>query len=173
VSHNSQGAQSITDTLSDMLTTHHQETPLIWGDEPASIGLLHDSVGQVRDARGVDDSDQVELDAPGLQTIQRAGAATQHYRHQTDNQLVEQAGPQALLDDGDPHEGHVLSRSSGPRLLDGAFDAVADEGVGRTCRHRVGDAMGQNEQRDAGQRSNDVNPSRSVPRVGRAVQIKG
>jgi hypothetical protein len=82
-----------------MLTTHHQETLLLWGDEHAWIGLLHDSVGQVPDARGIDDSDQVKLDAPGLQTVQRPGAATQHHRHQTDNQLVEQAGPQALLDD--------------------------------------------------------------------------
>ena len=52
----------------------------------------------MRDAWGVDDSDKVELDTPGLQTVQRAGAATQHHRHQADDELIEQAGPQALLD---------------------------------------------------------------------------
>ena len=53
---------------------------------------------------------------------------------------LEQAGPQALLDDRGSHEGHVLTCCGGPRLLDGAFDAVGDEGVGRiTCRDRVWD----------------------------------
>ena len=73
-----------------MLTTYHQETLLIWGDEYAWIGLLQDSVGQVGDARGVDDPDEVELGAPGLQAVQRAGAATQHHRDQADDELIEQ-----------------------------------------------------------------------------------
>ena len=50
----------------------------------------------MRDAWGVDDPDEVELDAPGLQTVQRAGAATQHHRHQADHELIEQAGLEAL-----------------------------------------------------------------------------
>ena len=103
---------------------------------------------------GVDDSDQVKLDAPGLQALQWAGPVTQHHRHQADDELIEQAGSQALLDDCRPHEGYVLARSGGPGLLDGALDAAGDEGVGRiTCRHRVGDVVGQDEQRDAGHRS--------------------
>jgi len=43
--------------FSGMLPTHHQEPLLIWRDEHAWIGLPQVSVGQVRDARGVDDSD--------------------------------------------------------------------------------------------------------------------
>jgi hypothetical protein len=42
-----------------------RETELNWGDEHASVRLFDDSVGQVRDARGADNPDEVELDAPG------------------------------------------------------------------------------------------------------------
>ena len=65
---------------SGMLT--YQETALSWGDEPAWIGLLQDSVGQVGDARGVDDPDQA------------------------DDKLIEQTGLEALAHDRHPHEGH-------------------------------------------------------------------
>jgi hypothetical protein len=108
----------------------------------------------VRDAWGVDNPDQVELDAPGLQTVQRAGAAAQHHRHQADDELVEQTGLEALTHDRRPHEGHVLARSRGLGLRDGALDAVGDEGVGRlTCRHGIRDLVGQDQQRDAGHRA--------------------
>jgi hypothetical protein len=44
-------------------------------------------------------------------------------------------------------------------LLDGALDAVGDEGVGRiTGRHRIRDAVGQDEQRDAGHRAAPAPP---------------
>src|SRR5215218_10883376 len=81
---------------------------LSWGDEHVWIGLLQDSVAQVGDARGVDDPDQVKLGAPGLQTVQRAGAATQHHRDQADDELIEQAGLEALPGDRRPHEATSL-----------------------------------------------------------------
>jgi hypothetical protein len=85
----------------------------------------------MRDAGGVHDADQVKLDAPGFQTLQRAGAATQHHRHQTDDELVQQTGLQALLHEAGAHQRHVLPRSGGLGLLDGALNAVGDERVGR------------------------------------------
>src|SRR6266540_433644 len=100
----------------------------------AASGLLHDSVRQVGDARGVDDPHEVELDAPGLEAVQRASAATKHDRHQVDDELVEQSSPEALLNGRCPHEVHVLARCSRPRLLDGVFDALGDERVRRIAR---------------------------------------
>jgi hypothetical protein len=93
------------------------------------MGLPQDLVRQMRNAGGVDDAAQVELDAPGLESIERAGAVTQHHRHQTDDELVQQAGPQALLDDRRSHEGHVLTRSGGLTQL--ARDHHADRLISR------------------------------------------
>jgi hypothetical protein len=62
----------------------------------ADGGLLHNSVRQVGDAWCVDDQYQVQLDAPRLETLQQADAATEPGRHQMDGQQVEQTGPEAL-----------------------------------------------------------------------------
>jgi hypothetical protein len=94
------------------------------------MGLSQDLVCQMCNAGGVDDAAQVELDAPGLESIQRAGAVTQHHRHQTDDELVQQAGPQALLlHDRRSHEGRVLTRSGGLTQL--ARDHYADRLISR------------------------------------------
>src|SRR6266545_4531700 len=76
----------------------------------------------------VDASGELQLDA-GLETVQQADAATQQHRHLVDRELVEQAGPQALLHDVRPHEGYLFLTGGGPRLFDSTFDPLGDERV--------------------------------------------
>jgi hypothetical protein len=54
---------------------------------------------------------------------------TQHHRHQTDDEFVQQAGLQALLHDRRSHEGHVLTRSGVLTQL--ARDHYADRLISR------------------------------------------
>ena len=128
----------------------------------------------MRDTRRVDDLKELHLGAPGLEPVEQSHAATEHDRHQVDGQNVEQAGAQALLNDRGSHQAHVLAGGSRPRFLDGTFDTIGDEGIGRlTGRHRFWDAMGDNEQGNTWQwslpapRVRDV--VRPAPRDDRAV----
>ena len=83
-----------------------------------TTGLSHDSVRQMRDAWGIDDPDEVQLDAPGAECI-----------------------------------------------LDGVLDAVSDKRVRRiTGRHRVGNAVRHDEERDAGHGSTPAPRIRHVVR---------
>jgi hypothetical protein len=58
----------------------------------------------------IDDPDEVQLDAPRLQTLQQADATTEHHRHQIDHQLVQQASPQTLLHQLRPHDEDIPPR---------------------------------------------------------------
>src|SRR5712691_11358584 len=58
-------------------------------------------------AWGVNDPAEVELDAPVGETIQQPVAATEHNRHQIDDELVEQTGTYGVLNDVRPHESHI------------------------------------------------------------------
>jgi hypothetical protein len=103
------------------------------------------SVGQVRDAWGVDDSDQVELDASWLQAVQRRvpRPSTTGTRLMTSSSSDRSGGPGAQ---STPPSGPRPCRSGDPGLLDGELDAVGDEGVGRiTCGHGIRDVVGQDE----------------------------
>jgi hypothetical protein len=82
----------------------------------------------------IDDPDEVQLDAPRLQTLQQADATTEHHRHQIDDQLVQQAGPQALLHQLRRHDEHIPPRGSEPRPLDRALDTLGDKRVRRIAR---------------------------------------
>jgi hypothetical protein len=91
--------------------------------------LFEDSAGQVGDAWRVDDAGEFQVHWFGV--VEQADAAAQYEGHQVDDELVEQASAQALLDDCCPHQDHVLAGGCRPRLLDGALDPACDIGVGR------------------------------------------
>ena len=96
--------------------------------------------------------------------IEQPHAAAKQHRDQVNLDLIQQPGPQALLDGGGAHQADVLAACRRPCLRDGAHDAIGDEGVGRLAgRHGLRDVMCQDEQRHPGERA------RSSPCVGYVV----
>jgi hypothetical protein len=73
------------------------------GESPgAADPLLDDPIGQVRNARGVDDPDDFQVCGAGLQAIEQPDTAAEEGRHQFDGEFVEQPAAQALLNDRCP-----------------------------------------------------------------------
>src|SRR5215210_7167613 len=80
--------------------------------------------------------------------LEQSDTPSEQNGHQVDVYLVEKSGPYALLRDARGAHGDVLVPRDRSRLLDGALDAVRDEGEGRSFvdplfGNRVGDDEGR------------------------------
>ena len=101
---------------------------------------------------------------PASSPSSRRTGPAQDLGHQADDELVEQPGPDALLDDARPHQVHSLPVGHRPRLPDRRLDATGHERVRRVaCGHRSGRPVSKDNQRQAGYRAS------SSPGTGHVV----
>jgi hypothetical protein len=149
---------------SDVFATHQQETPLIWGDEHALIGLLPDSVGQVRDAGASTTRTRSNSTLPSSRPSSRRTPRPSTTGTRLMTSSSSRLARRHCCTSCPPHDEHIPPSGSGPRLLDRALDALGDKRIRRIpYRHRLGHAMGHDKQRDAGHRA------ASAPRLGHLV----
>jgi hypothetical protein len=103
------------------------------------------------DTGGVDRVDGLELDLLGdaWVEVEEADAAAEEDRDQVDFDFVEEAGFDELLDRLAAGDGNVLVARRRAGLLEGALDAVLDEGEGRPSLldERIAGAVGKDEDR--------------------------
>jgi hypothetical protein len=84
-------------------------------------------------SRGLDHLGSFQLDLPGAVMVEQSDSIAEQHGHQVNLHLVEKPRSYVLLSGiRAAHHGDVLATRRGSRLLQGAFDAVGDEGVGRS-----------------------------------------
>src|SRR5215211_7303014 len=74
----------------------------------------------------------LQVDRPGAEVVEQADAAAEQDGYQVDVDLVEESRPDALLHDARGAHADVLVAGDRFRLLEGAFQAVGDEGERRS-----------------------------------------
>ena len=79
--------------------------------------------------------------------VQQTDALAEHNGNHANDEFIEQARMQALLDHAGPHEDDILASRRSSRLLHGVLDTGGDKRVRRLTRwHRAGDVVSHDEQ---------------------------
>src|SRR5690606_846561 len=110
----------------------------------------HNGELEVGDAGRRDYLRPLKLDGRLAEMVEQPLPAPQQHRHQGDVDLVEEPGPQVLLDDaGSAADRHVLVARGGAGLVQGGLDPVGNEGERRAAffDQRLSRAVGYHEDR--------------------------
>src|SRR5215211_9179668 len=103
----------------------------------------------MRHPSALDHPRALQVDRPGAEVVEQADAAPEQDRHQVDVDLVQESCPEALLHDAGGAHADVLVAGNRLRLLQGAFEAVGDEGERRSVIDpRWWDRAGHDKDRD-------------------------
>jgi hypothetical protein len=154
--------------LSVMEQRYHAVMEVVSGAPVRCGRSLDDAEPEMGDTRSLDHAHAVQLDGLGTHPVEQADSVAKQHGNQVKLQLVKQPGRDELPHDvrAAPQQ-YITVTCRCLRLGQGLFDAIGDEGVGRSSLHDQGLAgmVGDDEDRHAKGR---VVPPRHHPVVEHA-----